>query len=61
MRDLRQRAVALIEQRAGVGEPVVRLAVGAQDPIERHLRVERRDADDCRNQLRKDQLVDVME
>jgi len=42
VRDLRQAAVPLIEWRAGVRQPVLRLAIRVQDSIERHLRLERR-------------------
>ena len=36
-RDLRERAVALVEQRSRVRQPVVRLAIGAEDSLERDL------------------------
>jgi hypothetical protein len=41
-RDLRQQRVAMAEQAARIRQPVVRFFVRAQEPVEGHLRVDRR-------------------
>src|SRR4029453_17159742 len=41
-RDLRQLTESLAHERAGIGEPVLRLLVGAEDVVERNLGGERR-------------------
>jgi hypothetical protein len=47
--DLIEPAVALVVDRARVAQPILRLALGAQDSIERDLRFERQ-ADDQRHE-----------
>ena len=46
-RDLRQLAVALVEDRSRVAQPVLRFLVGAQQAVERHLLSEERSSQPC--------------